>query len=394
MGADLEEGRCRDACWTKLCRAVRMPEFSVLMPAFNYGHFVGEAIDSVLNQTFGDFELIVVDSGSSDHTWDVIASYDDPRLISFHTEWESLTQGLSRALNRASGTWVTNLNADDRFLPNALERVHSRVRNDTSVGVLGVHLRTIDAEGHTLDDRLTEAWVNTVRDLNNPEAWIWHNYLTGCAFIRRSTLIDVGGYGDLDTILDWDLWVRALAAGQRIDVLPEVLWEWRRHGANITGNQDLATVRGYAQLSRRTLHPYLSTRGRDDLIARNRAGFLTNEVLARAEPAVRRDVLRAILSENPIEDVDECLQLVTEEVARLRNYYVETAEHMKDLTDRQAGLVEELREMDREIQALSDRLGSAEVDRRIAQEQLQAIRDRKLYRAARKAAKVLRRPPA
>jgi hypothetical protein len=371
-----------------------MAEFSVLMPAFNYGRFVGEAIESVLNQSFGDFELIVVDSGSSDHTWDVIASYHDSRLISFHTGWESLTQGLSRALDRASGTWVTNLNADDRFLPNALEMVHARLRNDTSVGVLGVHLRTIDAGGQELDDSYTQSWVNTVRDLNRPEAWIWHNYLTGCAFIRRSTLIEVGGYGDLDTILDWDLWVRALASGSRIDVLPEVLWEWRRHGANITGNQDLATVCGYAQLSRQTLHPYLTRLGREDLITRNRAGFLTNEVLAQAETTVRRDVLRAIFSGNLLEEIDESLQLVTEEVARLRSYYVSTAEHVKDLTDRQAELLDERRETDREIQALTDRLLSAEVDRRTAQEQLRAIRERRLYRAARKAANVFRRPTA
>ena len=371
----------------------QVPEFSILMPAYNYGRFVGQAIDSVLAQTHADFELIVVESGSDDNTWDVVSTYDDPRLIAVRTEQMPLTHSLAIALERANGTWVTNLNADDRFQPETLAAVSARLGSNPAIGVLGVHLRTIDADGYLIEDQVTAEWVNTTRDLNDPEAWIWANYLTGCAFIRRSSLIDVGGYGDLDTILDWDLWIRALAAGEHFDVLPEVLFEWRRHGANITGSRPLATVEQYGQVARRTLLPFLRRSGRDDLVARTLAGFITNDVLAHADPQVRRMILDEVVYDCPREELDQAMHLVAEEVLRLREYYTQTAVAMRQGQQQLAGLTSELDERTREVTALADRLHACEADRRQAQAQLEAIQSRAVYRAARKAAHVLRRRP-
>lgn len=370
-----------------------MPEFSILMPAYNYGRFVGEAIDSVLAQSFGDFELIVVDSNSADDTWEVISGYDDVRVIPMRTERIPVTEALAIALDRAGGTWVTNLNADDRFLPQALESVHARVQADPSIGVLGVHLRTIDGEGRPFDDGISRGWVNTPRDLNDPGAWIWANYLAGCSFIRRATLIEVGGYGEFGTIYDWDLWIRALAAGVRFEVLPEVLWEWRRHGANITGNQPLPTVQQYARTASRTLLPFLRTSGRADLIAETLAGFLTNEVLAHAQPQVRRQTLDEVVYSNSPDELDAALRLVTEEVLRLREHHVTASEAMAHSREEVAALTALLAERDLEVGALSDRLHAAEIDRRRAQAELEAVRRRPVYRVARKAAHVLRRRP-
>ncbi len=370
-----------------------MPEFSILMPAYDYGRFVGEAIDSVLAQSFGDFELIVIDPGSADDTWEVVSGYDDPRVITIRTEWEPVSATLATALDAASGTWVTNLNADDRLRPQALASVHAHVTRDQTIGVLGVHLRTIDSDGAPFDDGISQSWVNTRRDLNDPEAWIWTNYLAGCSFIRRSSLIDVGGYGQFDTIYDWDLWIRALAAGLRFEVLPAVLMEWRRHGANVTGNQPLSTVQQYAQICRATLLPLLRTSDRTDLVARTLAGFITHEVLAQATPRVRRETLDEVVYSSSADELDEALLLVTEEVLRLREHYLNAAAVMAHSRQEVTDLTARLRDRDLEVGALADRLHSAEIDRRQAQAHLEALRRRPAYRVARKAAHLLRRRP-
>ena len=370
-----------------------MPEFSILMPAYNYGRFVGEAIDSVLAQSFGDFELIVVDSDSDDDTWEVVCVYDDPRVVPLRCERVPLTQALAIALERAGGTWVTNLNADDRFLPQALESVHTRVEADPSIGVLGVYLRTIDGDGRAFDDGISAGWVNTARDLNDPAAWIWTNHLAGCSFIRRATLIELGGYGQLDAICDWDLWIRALAAGLRFEVIPEILFEWRRHGTNITGNQPLPTVQQYARTASRTLLPFLRTSGRTDLIAGTLAGFVTSEVLAQAQPQVRRQTLDEVVYSSSPNELDAALRLVTEEVLRLREHYLTATESMARSREDVAALTARLADRDLEVGALADRLHAAEIDRRRAQAELEAVRRRPVYRVARKAAHVLRRRP-
>lgn len=368
-----------------------MPEFSVLMPAYNQARYLREAIDSVLAQTFPDFELIVVDPGSTDDTWEVLSSCRDPRLVPLRSGREPLTTTLDRALVKAGGTWVTNLNSDDRFLPTTLQRVHERLNRDPGVGVLGVHLRTIDADGRAFDDRISEAWVNSTRDFNDPATWIWHNHLTGCAFLRRETLIGLGGFGDLGTMPDWDLWIRAMAAGERIEVLPEVLFEWRRHGRNITGNSALATVRDYATLSQRTLHPYLRAIGRTDLIAENLAGFLTHEALEGTGPDERTEILGIVLAGGTAAEFEQAQRLVTDELLRLREYHLQTSDSLTRLADQATELADQLAQRDRELRALADRLHSAEVERRAAQADLAAIRNRKAFRAVRRLKRITRR---
>lgn len=367
-----------------------MPEFSILMPAYNYGRYLPEAIGSVLAQTFDDWELIIVDPASDDDTADILASFRDPRIHSLSTGREPLAATLNRALHAASGTWVSNLNADDRFVPQTLEHVLMMMSQHPTADVLGFYLRTIDARGDLLMDSSTEEWFNHPSDLNDPAAWIWHNHLVGAACVRRDALLSVGGYGsDLTPIVDWDLWVRLLAAGHRFEVLPEVLHEWRRHGSNITGSHARETVRCYALLSQRTLHPYLQGIGRGDLIAQNIAGFLGHAQVA-SDPQIRKDVLEKFW-DSP--HLGSAVGLVAAEVIRLREYHVDTDPKVLDLMSRLSAADERIHELEYERQALVDRLGSAELDRRRAQDELEAIRSNPVYRGARKARNLVRRKP-
>src|SRR5271157_850227 len=102
---------------------VLKPRLSVIMPSYNHARFVGRAVESVLEQSFGDFEFIITDDGSSDGTPDVIRRFHDPRI---DYERFPVNQGgcgaTNRCIERAQGEYVALLNSDDFFLPDKLAK--------------------------------------------------------------------------------------------------------------------------------------------------------------------------------------------------------------------------------------------------------------------------------
>jgi succinoglycan biosynthesis protein ExoO len=97
---------------------------SVLMPAYNAEKYIGEAIQSVSNQTYRNFELIIVDNGSADKTWEIIQSYNDSRIIAIrHQQNEGVAEARKTALDIAKGKWVAKIDADYVWLPERLEKL-------------------------------------------------------------------------------------------------------------------------------------------------------------------------------------------------------------------------------------------------------------------------------
>ena len=97
---------------------------SVVMPAYNAEKYISEAIQSVLNQTYRNFELIIVDDGSTDKTWQIIQSYNDSRIIAIrHQQNKGVAEARNTALNIAKGKWVALIDADDVWLPERLEKL-------------------------------------------------------------------------------------------------------------------------------------------------------------------------------------------------------------------------------------------------------------------------------
>ena len=98
-----------------------MPRVSVIMASYNHEQFVGRAIQSVLDQTFQDFEIIVTDDASPDGTADVIRSFQDPRISVEQFERNRQDSARNRCLARATGDYISILNSDDEFHPRKLE---------------------------------------------------------------------------------------------------------------------------------------------------------------------------------------------------------------------------------------------------------------------------------
>ena len=91
-----------------------MPKISVVMPAYNAEKYIGEAIESILNQTFKDFEFIIINDGSVDHTKEIIREYNDPRIVLLENDKNrGIVLSLNKGLDAATGKYIARMDADD-----------------------------------------------------------------------------------------------------------------------------------------------------------------------------------------------------------------------------------------------------------------------------------------
>ena len=195
------------------------PAVSVLMSVHDGAPWVADAVASVLAQTAGNLELIVVDDGSTDATPDLLAAVRDPRLRVMRQARTGLTRALNRALGAARGALVARLDADDVALPERLARQRAFLQQRPDVGLLGSAAREIDADGALVrvvqppaeDSALRRALIRA-----NP-------FVHSSIVVRRALLERAGGYDEtLAVAQDYDLWMR-LARVTRLANLPEVL---------------------------------------------------------------------------------------------------------------------------------------------------------------------------
>ena len=132
-----------------------IPLVSVIIPTYNYGRFLREAIDSVLGQTFQDLECIVIDDGSTDETGHVIASYSDQRLVSARTPRLGVSAARNRGLDMSRGELVAFLDADDRWRKDKLERQVAILAGEPNVDMVFTNFVRFTSTGEWLPDQFT-----------------------------------------------------------------------------------------------------------------------------------------------------------------------------------------------------------------------------------------------
>jgi glycosyltransferase involved in cell wall biosynthesis len=204
---------------------VSAPAASVLLPVHDGERFLREALDSVLGQTLGAVEVIVVDDGSTDGTSEVLAEHPDPRLRVVQREHEGLVAALGAAVGEATSPFLARMDADDVSLPERLERQVGFLEANPSVGVVGCGVEVVDEAGRT------EGTIALPPgDLDLRRRLLLRNPFThGSVVIRRSAFEQAGGYRpDYGANEDYDLW-RRLARGWELAAVPEILYRYRRH---------------------------------------------------------------------------------------------------------------------------------------------------------------------
>ena len=234
-----------------------IPAVSVVIPAYRHEAFVGEAIESVLGQTFGDFELIVIDDGSPDRTGEIADGYAsrDSRIRVYHQANAGSHATINRGLGLARGEWVAILNSDDRFHPRRVERLLEAAGADRDFVLSDVRL--IDEKGEPIADpahwwnAMVEVFRERVRAEGALLGLLYGNYSVSTSnfFFRRTLWHAVGGLRNYRYVVDWEFALRAaLHAPERFAYLiDEPLLDYRLHGANtiLAG-----AMRGGAEISR------------------------------------------------------------------------------------------------------------------------------------------------
>lgn len=201
-----------------------MPRVTVLMAVYNGERYLHEAVKSILTQTFQDFELLVLDDGSTDSSRDIIRMYDDPRIRRLdNAENIGLTRTLNRGIQAAAGALIARQDGDDIAEPDRLARQVAYFDANPRTGLVGTWYRDIDADGVVLGDRqLPCDWVG-IR-----WALLFHCPLThSTVMFPRAVAERVGMYDErLDYAADHELWCR-IARHYPAANLPEYLLRYR-----------------------------------------------------------------------------------------------------------------------------------------------------------------------
>jgi Glycosyl transferase family 2 len=278
------------------------PRVSVVLPVYNGEPFLAEAIDSILEQSFRDFELIAIDDGSTDASGDIIEerARADSRVAALHQTNAGVVAALNRGLTLARGEFVARMDADDVAHPERLARQVAFLDDHPEIAVVGCAVTLIDEAGKRIRDIAYPGTSEAVAEFLEIGAALAHPTV----MMRRAAVLAVGGYrAPYRHAEDYDLWLR-MAEKYRLTNLPDRLLRYRQHAAKLSSTyaveQRLATcIALLAARCRRAGKPdptdgltALAPQDIDrfDLTPRERAGITLElaEALLAADPALAK----------------------------------------------------------------------------------------------------------
>jgi glycosyltransferase involved in cell wall biosynthesis len=210
------------------------PTVTVLLPVYNAAGFIAQTIESILAQTFTDFELLLINDGSSDESVKIIEQFTDPRIRLVHNERNlGLIETLNRGAALARGKYIARMDADDVALPQRLEKQVNFLEQYSGIHVVAAFVDFINTDGEVTGSWSTDRAVNTeaaIQAMMPQTNCIAHP----AVMIRTETLRQFLYSPAQKGAEDYDLWLRMLAAGKHIAKIEEVLLHYRIHPASIT----------------------------------------------------------------------------------------------------------------------------------------------------------------
>jgi glycosyltransferase involved in cell wall biosynthesis len=212
--------------------APRSPEVSVVMGAFNAQRFLAPALDSLLAQTLKDFELIVVDDGSQDRTFEILKEYQarDFRVRPIRIAHGGIVEAANTGLNAAQCELIARADADDLHLPDRLRKQFDYLQAHPDVVAVGSRMQVIEPYGsplHIADHKLTHEEIEA--EFLHGNGWALPQ---PAAMLRKSIALKVGGYRHKYPYSeDFDLFLRMAEVG-RLANLPDVLVKYRLHASS------------------------------------------------------------------------------------------------------------------------------------------------------------------
>ena len=210
------------------------PTVSVVLPVFNCEKYIGAAIESIVKQTFHDFELVIVNDGSTDNTESIVRRFSDPRIVYLNNEKNSgLIYTLNKAIDAARGKYIARMDSDDISLPDRLHQQCEFLEKHPEVGIVASTIINIDENNRELGawelDRKTLSH-NIIRKTMLRENCISHPSVMG-----KAELFHRFPYQEQQkNVEDYDLWLRLLVNNIHFAKIANPLLLYRIHPASIT----------------------------------------------------------------------------------------------------------------------------------------------------------------
>jgi glycosyltransferase involved in cell wall biosynthesis len=214
----------------------RAPTVTVLMSIYNGAQYLTEAVESILDQQFTDFEFLIVNDASTDTSRQILTQFEqrDQRIrIIDNPENRGLTRSLNNGINAAQGEFIARIDADDLALPGRLAKQVDHLRRSTTCTIVGSVAKLIDSDGQSTGQTEHFSPAQLTAQL------LFFNSIThSSVMFRRDRIIALGGYNEeFVRAQDYDLWMRCLTDGQQIELLPDVLTAHRVHSGQVTTTQ-------------------------------------------------------------------------------------------------------------------------------------------------------------
>jgi glycosyltransferase involved in cell wall biosynthesis len=231
------------------------PLVSVVIPAYQHAAYVGRAVESVLEQTVQDLEVIVVDDGSTDGTPDRVEAIGDPRVRLVRLADNRRDHARNRGLGMATGRHVAFQNSDDEWLPDKLARQLAVLERQPEVGLVFTEVAFIDGHGASIDGGAVGAAFSEGRGERSTDDWLRLLANRNCfcitsALVRHDLLREVGGFRpSLVQLSDQDMWIR-LAARAELRVVAAPLTRMRLLGdRNLSAPRPDTTARSMLEMA-------------------------------------------------------------------------------------------------------------------------------------------------
>jgi glycosyltransferase involved in cell wall biosynthesis len=225
-----------------------LPKVSIIVPTYNRAHMVTETIDSILAQTFKDFELIVVDNESADNTEEVIKSYPDQRIRYFkHQNNGVVAVNRNYGIGKAQGQYIAFCDDDDLWLPEKLERQVELLDSNDELGLVYADSYVIDSNGDLRENTYFYG-RKPVRGNDFSELFQDNSIPLLTAIVRREVLDKVGVFNPRYIVSqDYDLWLR-IAKYHPVDFIEQPLAKYRVHSEGFYQKNSVLAYRENLQI--------------------------------------------------------------------------------------------------------------------------------------------------
>ena len=236
------------------------PTVSILMPVYKTSQYLREAIDSMLSQTFADFELIVLNDCSPDNAEEILNEYKDPRIVRYLGEKNvGLANVLNVGMQMAKGKYIARMDSDDLSAPNRLEVQVDYLERHPDIDLCSCGMTLFGAKDGT--------WVRESDPDKVRISTLFFSPILHASSVWRKEAFDNNGLWfeqEMVPAEDYDLWCRALSCGLRLVNIPECLYLYRIHPNQATGNT-ARTSRKEVEVRERFMHTVFPDANAEDI---------------------------------------------------------------------------------------------------------------------------------